>query len=278
MNTYENLTLDQERALYGIEDATVSGCLFDGPADGESVLKETKRLILNNCDFHLRYPMWHMDDSVLNDCRMTETCRAALWYDRNTQIHHSHLGGIKAVRECDNTLITHTTMQSTEFGWYCRGLQVQDSSLISEYPFLNSRDMTFDRFTMQGKYSFQYCADTVIRHSHLKTKDAFWHSKNIRVEDSIVEGEYLGWYSENLSLIRCKIVGTQPLCYCKNLILEDCEMLDADLCFERSSVNASIKGHVISIKNPLPGSVISVGSVGETILEDGFTACTITIG
>ena len=34
MKTYENLTLDQERALYGIENASVIRCLFDGPADG----------------------------------------------------------------------------------------------------------------------------------------------------------------------------------------------------------------------------------------------------
>ena len=33
-NLYESLTLDEERALYGITHATVKGCLFDGPADG----------------------------------------------------------------------------------------------------------------------------------------------------------------------------------------------------------------------------------------------------
>lgn len=276
MNMYENLTLDQERALYGIEDAVVKSCLFDGPADGESALKETRRLAIDNCDFHLRYPMWHMDDSTLNNCRMTDTCRAALWYDRNTQIHNCHLGGIKALRECDHTLITHTTMESTEFGWYCRDLQIENSRLVSEYPFLNSSNMVFDHFTMQGKYSFQYCTDTVIRNSHLKTKDAFWHSKNIRVEDSVIEGEYLGWYSENLHLIRCKIVGTQPLCYCKNLILEDCEMVDADLCFERSNVQATVRGHIISVKNPLPGSAIAADTIGEIILEKGYENCLIS--
>ena len=39
----------------------------------------------------------------------------------------------------------------------------------------------------------------------------------------MIRGEYLGWYSENLTLIRCKIIGTQPLCYCRNLTLIDCE-------------------------------------------------------
>ncbi len=277
MNTYENLTLDQERALYGIHNASVLHCLFDGPADGESALKETSRLHIEDCDFHLRYPMWHMADSSIINCRMTETCRAALWYDQGLEIHRSDLGGIKALRECDDTVITDSTIHSTEFGWYCRGLAMQNSQLTSEYPFLNSRNMLFEHFTMTGKYSFQYCTDTVIRHSHLKTKDAFWHSKNIRVEDSIVQGEYLGWYSENLHLVRCKIIGTQPLCYCKNLILEDCEMLEADLCFERSSVKATLKGSLISVKNPLPGSSILADQIGEIILEEGYTDCSVAI-
>ena len=277
MNTYENLTMDQERALYGIHNAYVKDCLFDGPADGESALKETHHLQIENCDFHLRYPMWHMADSTLIHCRMTDTCRAALWYDQGIEIHRSHLGGIKALRECDDTVITDTQIQSTEFGWYCRGLTVQNCSLISEYPFLNSRDMLFEKFDMTGKYSFQYCTDFVIRHSHLKTKDAFWHARNVRVEDSIIQGEYLGWYSENLHLIRCKIIGTQPLCYCKNLILEDCEMVDADLCFERSSVKATVKGHILSVKNPLPGSCITADSIGEIIQEAGFEGAAVTI-
>ncbi len=32
--------------------------------------------------------------------------------------------------------------------------------------------------------------------------------------------------------INCNIIGTQPLCCCKNLKLVDCEMIDSDLAFE----------------------------------------------
>ena len=73
-----------------------------------------------------------------------------------------------------------------------------------------------------------------IRNSHFNTKDAFWHSRNVTVYDSVLEGEYLAWYSENLKLVRCKIIGIQPLCYAKGLILEDCEMINTDLSFEKS--------------------------------------------
>ena len=87
------------------------------------------------------------------------------------------------------------------------------------------------------------------------------------VSDSVIRGEYLAWYSENLTLIRCQIVGTQPFCYCKNLKLVDCKMTDTDLCFEKSEVEATVTTPVISIKNPLSGHIY-VPSVGEIIMDD----------
>ncbi|MCR5187901.1 MAG: DUF3737 family protein, partial [Treponema sp.] len=82
-------------------------------------------------------------------------------------------------------------------------------------------------------------------------------------------GEYLGWYSENLTLINCKIIGTQPFCYCKNLVLENCTMEKCDLAFERSSVQASIIGKIDSVKNPLCGK-IEADQIGEIIIEENI--------
>ncbi len=57
------------------------------------------------------------------------------------------------------------------------------------------------------------------------------------------------------------------MCYCKRLKLIDCEMIDCDLAFERSEVEATITTPVISIKNPLQGSRITVPAVGEIIRD-----------
>ena len=46
---YENLVLDEERALYGIHDAEIKNCRFEGPADGESFLKEMLKTVLWIC-------------------------------------------------------------------------------------------------------------------------------------------------------------------------------------------------------------------------------------
>ena len=112
-----------------------------------------------------------------------------------------------------------------------------------------------------------------IEDSILDTKDAFWHAKNVVVRNSTVKGEYLAWYSDGLTLINCRIIGTQPLCYCENLKLIDCTMEGTDLSFEYSDVQADIKGHIDSVKNPRSG-VIAADSIGEIIRDNPVYPCT----
>lgn len=259
-------TYDEERALYGLRDAEVEDCLFDGPADGESAFKETARVSVSACTFRLRYPFWHTQDSVIRGCEMTDTCRAALWYDTGIRLEDCRLHGIKALRECGDITLTGCDVRSAEFGWRCRDLTVDDCTVEGEYPFFECRNLESDRLTLRGKYSFQYVENAVIRNAELNTKDAFWHSKNVTVYDSVVRGEYLGWYAENLRFVRCKLSGTQPLCYCKNLVLEDCTMEDTDLSFENSEVQAQVRGSILSVKNPAAGR-ITADSIGEIIMD-----------
>ena len=96
------------------------------------------------------------------------------------------------------------------------------------------------------------------------------------MKDSEIRGEYLAWYSDGLTLINCKITGTQPFCYCKNLTLIDCEMHDTDLAFEKSHVQAAIITPVVSIKNPWSGR-ITVPFVGEIIRDDPQAAGEVII-
>ena len=260
----ENKTFDAERSLYNLVDGDVIACSFGGPADGESVLKEVRDVVVRDCDFHLRYPLWHASRFVLSHSTMDEGTRAPLWYTADGKLDHCDIRGVKCLRECDRTEIADCQIVSPEFGWKCRGVKVADTEITSEYLFLECRDMTLDRFRMHGKYSFQYVENVVIRDSDLDTKDAFWHAKNVTVINSTIKGEYLAWFSDGLTLINCHVSGTQPLCYCKGLVLEDCTMENADLSFEYSDVNADIRGSVLSVKNPHSGRIVA-DSVGEII-------------
>ena len=269
----KNKNYDEERALYHLQHTDVENCVFAGPADGESVLKEAGDIGLWGCSFSLRYPLWHVEGFQMRDSVMDEKTRAAIWYAGEGEISDSRLEGIKAVRECRNISVHRCHIVSPEFGWKSRNIKLEDSDIVSEYLFLDSRDVFLNRVRMQGKYSFQYMENLEIKDSELDTKDAFWHSKNVTVTNCIVKGEYLGWFSEGLTLVDCKIIGTQPLCYCKNLKLVNCTMEDTDLSFEYSEVEADIVGHVDSIKNPKSGRIVA-DSVGETIWEEPVMECT----
>ena len=263
----ENKTFDNERALYGSHDIVLKNCAFDGPADGESALKECSDIDAQNIFFNLRYPCWHVHGLNISSSEMTDKCRAALWYSDHIRIQNSKLHGIKALRECRNVEITGSDIISPEFGWSVTNIRMEKSKAQSEYFMMRSEHIEFKEVEFSGKYSFQYIKDAVFDKCRFDTKDAFWHAEHVLVRDSLVKGEYLAWYSKNVTFENCTIIGTQPLCYCENLRLINCRMLETDLSFEKSEVEADITTEVLSIKNPSSG-IIRVPAVKEIIRDD----------
>lgn len=219
METIENQAFDMERALYGSKGVSLLNCRFDGPADGESALKESQDVQVSHCFFNLRYPFWHDRRLTIADSEMTEFARAALWYSEEIEITNTKLHGIKALRECSRIKMNGCDIVSPEFGWSVRDIEMKDTTAESEYFMMRSNKLTFEQVRLKGKYSFQYIEDSVFDQCVFDTKDAFWHAKNVTVKNSVVKGEYLAWYCENVTFENCKIIGTQPLCYCKGLKL-----------------------------------------------------------
>ena len=62
-----------ERALFQKEDLLINECIFE---DGESPLKESKNIILNNSSFKWKYPLWYSKNIVLNNCVLFEMARS----------------------------------------------------------------------------------------------------------------------------------------------------------------------------------------------------------
>lgn len=267
MKIIENVTLDEERALYGSRDLLIKNVKFDGPADGESAVKECENIEAKGCFCNLRYPFWHVKGLKISDAEMTEMCRAALWYSEGIEIKNSRLHGIKALRECADAKIEDCDIISPEFGWSVRGIKMKNCTAVSEYFMMRSENIVFEKVDFKGKYSFQYIKNATFENCSFDTKDAFWHGENITVKNSVIKGEYFAWYSHNLTLINCTIIGTQPFCYCTGLKLVNCRMEGCDLAFEKSEAEAEITTKVDSIKNPYKGT-ICVPEVGEIIRDD----------
>lgn len=255
-----------ERSLFGLNNLIVDECLFQSEI-GESPLKECNNIEVKNSNFDIRYPLWHSNQVHVESCTFSINTRAPFWYNKNINFYDCKINSPKALREVNTGLITNSQINSSEFGWNVENFKVIDSTIESEYAFLNSKALEINNINFSGKYSFQYVSDSTIKDSVLNTKDAFWHAKNLTVINCEINGEYLGWYSENLQLINCKIKGTQPLCYCKNLVLTNCTMIDCDLAFEYSNVTASIHSVIDSIKNPLDSNISCLG-VKEVIFDE----------
>ena len=273
MKLIQNGRFDKERAFYGEENIRIVASKIDGEADGESAFKECKNIEAEGCYFNLRYPFWHTHGIKISDCEMTPLCRAALWYSSDISVNDSKLLGIKALRECKGVRIENSEISSAEFGWFSSGVEIINSRAESDYFMLRARGLRFENSRLDGKYSFQYAEDVVIDNCVLNTKDSLWHAKRCTVRNSIVSGEYLGWYSEDVTFENCIIKGTQPLCYAKGLRLRNCEMHEADLAFEKSSLEADITTNILSIKNPESGYIIAP-SISE-IISDYPTDCKV---
>ena len=140
MKIIENLTLDEERALYNIKNTVVRYCTFKGVKDGESALKECSSIEVISCGFYLRYPIWHASTYKVINSTFKETSRAPFWYCSNGEISNTKIYSVKALRECSNTLINGSDIKSEEFGWRCNHIKMNNSSLEGFYAFFALMD------------------------------------------------------------------------------------------------------------------------------------------
>ncbi len=269
METIKDREFGGERPLFASHNLKLENVTIHA---GESALKECSDIDAVKCIFEGKYPFWHVDRFRITDCLFREGARAALWYSRDLVMRDTLVEAPKMFREMENIELENVRIPNAqETLWHCRNIKLRDVEVAkADYLFMHSAEIDIDRYRQQGNYSFQYCRNVVIRNAVIDSKDAFWGTDNVTVYDSELTGEYLAWHSRNLRLVRCRISGTQPLCYCHGLVMEDCTMAaDADLAFECSEVRATVKGSITSIKNPLTGH-ITCGSVGEIIIDENI--------
>ena len=271
MNKIVNQEFGGERPLYCTRNLYLENVTIHA---GESALKETADITAVGCTFEGKYPFWICNGFRIKDCLFREGARAALWYSCNLEMEDTRVEAPKMFREMDGIKLRRVVLSAAgETLWSCRNVDIEDvEASQADYIFMHSSDIKVRGLRLNGNYSFQWCRNVEIRDSVLNTKDAFWETDNVTVYDSEINGEYLGWHSRGLKLVRCHITGTQPLCYIDGLTLEDCTFgPDADLAFEYSSVQATVKGIVPSVKNPRTGRILADG-YGSIILDSNIKA------
>jgi hypothetical protein len=269
MRIIENQEFEGERPLYHTADLLLRNVTIHA---GESALKETRNITAEHCTFEGKYPFWITDGFNVRNCIFRPGARAALWYSNDLEMTDTIIKAPKMFRDSKRLNLKNVKIpEAQETFWHCDDVTLDHVEVDNApYIFMHCNNVKISNYTHNGNYSFQYCKNIEIRNSKIYSKDAFWNSENVTVYDSEIIGEYLAWHSKNVRLVNCLIGETQPLCYCENLVLENCRFRDdADLAFEYSDVNATINGHVVRIKNPRSGS-IKADSVGEITLDDNI--------
>lgn len=279
METIRDTFFEGERPLYGTDGIALENVKF---YPGESALKEARNVRANNCNFMGKYPFWHNENSEVHNSVFTIYGRAAIWYSKNFKMYNTLVEAPKMFREMDGLYVENVQMPNAqETCWFSRDIEFKNVKIKQgDYIFMNSSNIKLSNVELQGNYSFQDAKNVEIHDSVIMSRDAFWKVENVTVYNSVVIGEYLGWHSKNLKFVNCKIGGTQPLCYAQNLVLENCEFMDdCDLSFEFSTLEADITTPILSVKNPISGSIKAPG-IGEIIFDEyqrNPGGCTIEI-
>lgn len=266
MEIIKNREFGGERPLFASHNIKLENVTIHA---GESAVKASSDIIAVDCTFEGKYPFWHVDNFTIKNCLFTPGARAALWYSSNLDMSDTLVEAPKMFREMKHLKLRNVRIpDAAETMWHVEDVMMRNVDIKNgDYLFMHSSDIDIENYTQQGNYSFQYCRNVVIRNAVIDSKDAFWNTEHVTLINCRLTGEYLGWHSRHLRLIDCKISGTQPLCYCRDLILTGCEFAaDCDLAFEDSCVDAEIKGHITSVKNPSSGR-IQADSIGEIIID-----------
>ena len=265
MKKYEQEKFTGERALFQGKDLELSFCTF---ADGESPLKESHNIRLDNCMFQWKYPLWYSHDIEVTDSTMFEMARAGIWYTDDIKLKNMTIDAPKAFRRCRRLYLENANFSdAAETLWNCSSVKLKDVTAKGDYFGMGCTDVEIENFTLFGNYCFDGARNVTVRNARMLSKDCFWNCENVTIYDSFISGEYFGWNSKNVTLINCTVESLQGMCYMDNAVMKDCRLLNTNLAFEYSTVDATVDSRIDSVKNPTSGR-IAAEDIGEIIFDD----------
>jgi hypothetical protein len=261
---YNHEILTGERALFQGENLHIVDTVF---ADGESPLKESRDIDIENSMFKWKYPVWYSRNITVKNSIWFETARAGVWYTDTMTVEDCIIRAPKNFRRCSGLALKNVTLpDAAETLWSCKNVTLDHVTAQGDYFAMNSEDMNITDLSLTGGYAFDGVKNAEIHRAKILTKDAFWNSENVTVYDSFISSEYLGWNSKNLTLVNCTVESLQGMCYCDNLVMKNCTLLNTSLAFEYSTVDAEINGAIDSVKNP-SGGCIRADRIDSVIME-----------
>ncbi len=254
MNQVIGQTLIGERAAYKSRNLEFIDCSFE---DGESPLKESNHIRLNNCNFKWKYPLWYCQKIEVINSTWHEMARSGIWYTIDITISDSNIASPKQFRHSKNIVITNTKLsRADETMWKCENIYLKNVYIKGDYFGMDCKNIKLENVIIDGNYCFDGGCNIEANNCVFNSKDSFWNCKNVKISNSKIIGEYLGWNTLNIAFINCELDSIQGLCYIDTLRLVNCKMYNTNLSFELcQNIDAEIVTKVDSIKNPISGRI-----------------------
>ena len=274
MKEYREQLFTGERALFAERDANIYDSVFK---DGESPLKESENVSLDGCIFGWKYPLWYSRGATLKRCTLLEGARSGIWYTHGISVSDTVIDAPKTFRRSSGIRLMGVVMpRAQETLWNCSDVVIEHSEITGDYFGMGCCEVSCRDIVISGNYAFDGARDIDIRRARLISKDAFWNAENVTVYDSLIVGEYLGWNSKNVTFVNCTIESNQGMCYMDGVTMKNCKLINTDLAFEYSKVDAEISSHIVSVKNPTSGRIVA-DSIGEVIHDSDCVDTSLTV-
>lgn len=266
MDTVAQQRFTGERALFKARDLTITDSVFD---NGESPLKESARISIDDSIFRWKYPLWYCRDITVANSAFLTMARAGIWYTRDVDLVNCTYQAPKGIRRCSDVTITDTAFtDAQETLWWNERITLANVTASGDYFAKDCTDIRVTGLRLVGNYAFDSCRNVLVEDSHLLAKDAFWNCENVIVRNSFITGEYLGWNTRALTLENCTIESLQGLCYVNGLTMRNCRLINTTLAFEYcTDIDAEITTTVDSILNPVNGRIRAAG-FGQITIDD----------
>ena len=143
MELIVNKEFGGERPLFASHDLRLEHVTV---LDGESAIKQCQRMEASDCRFYGKYPWWHVDGALIEDCYFAPESRSAIWYTNDLVMRRCVIDGPKFFREMRNVVLEDVTINDAdETFWRVNGLRLRNVTLHEgTYPFMFSDNIRVD--------------------------------------------------------------------------------------------------------------------------------------
>ena len=125
-----------ERAMFGAKGLNFTNCIFE---DGESPLKHSSNLKLNECVFAYKYPLWYASNITLNGGYLEPLARAGMWYSTNLSFKDLVINAPKSFRKSSQISLENVNFSdAAETLWRCSDVKIKNVFAKGDYFGANS--------------------------------------------------------------------------------------------------------------------------------------------